>query len=385
MGDKLTFAEQDALEKMKKVCTKHGPKSAQTQFNCAVLKKQLIEENERKEKELLDAARHNLNNERLKAVAFVTRKMNIIQNNGMLLHGALLQASTNYDQILGAKAAKPVFGEIVQGLMLTLLPELKLLGRSVNFFAPSMKIVHVSSDLSKHKGLRPLLAELEKVAQKREKQLAEKIANFNNQAFVVFASALDNQSKDLIEAIKDPFSSNADVDEETKKRFAAHSAKNQILGQVLKQVQMTLAKATLLETIYHKFIFWYEGQDVVAVLEKNFSESGLEENISYNVSDYELLADLVLYDMLRAYVNSYFEVLSNAASVDNLPSKYDEDYVKGLDLAQRKLIYAKFSKVSWKDPTRPPVKDYKDLIKHWKNGNLTPYEEIDYGGAAAWF
>src|SRR5262249_55885779 len=110
-----------------------------------------------------------------------------------------------------------------------------------------------------------------------------------------------------------------------------------------------------------------------------FKEHGLEESIAFTGHEYDVFADLVLYDMLRAYVRTYFEVKTpnHGQTVDGMPASLPEEQVSGLNSAQREMIYDRFGydkyriKTPWRDPTRPPVNNYKDLIRYWKNGQLT--------------
>jgi len=124
-----------------------------------------------------------------------------------------------------------------------------------------------------------------------------------------------------------------------------------------------------------------EGGDVADLVKAAFVVSDLADDVPYTSNAFSLFADLILYDMLHTYVQSYF-VVSGATgefSVDSLHQKHDEDLIQGLDEAQRELIYNKFRKVPWLDRTRPPVDGYRDLLKYW-GGHFTPGPEKECYG-----
>lgn len=357
MGDELTKEEQKSIDDLKKVCAKRGPKNNRTIRDCALLKSQLNADNRAKNAEMTLVALQTqiaLQGERLKAVAYVTARMNAIQNEGMLLLGALQRASADYDQILAARARQPVVFDIIAGLALAALPELKVLGRAVGFFIPSKSPIK-----------RQQIAELVEAA------FGDlKVSTSKGSAFI---NGLDNASKDLIEAIKNPLAANADIDAESSKRFAAHAAKNQILTNVTKSIERTLAAATLLEPWFHRFIFWYDGSNISSILKFAFNAVGFDRDIAYDSKEFHLFSDLILYDMLREYVKNYFVVTVNVEDtrfsgegpIKDLPQYIPESQIQGLDNAQRKLIYNRFGKVQWSDTSRPPVNDYKDLLQLW--------------------
>lgn len=90
---------------------------------------------------------------------------------------------------------------------------------------------------------------------------------------------------------------------------------------------------------------------------------------SQQVSD--LMSNIMLYDMLRAYTRKYVSMSAKIGpasgglpdDLENVPSNIVD--VRGLDGAQRQRIYDRFSTVPWKDPSRPPVNNWRDLIQKW--------------------
>ncbi len=373
----LTPEEQKLLDELAAVCKKHGPRlPLQTRQTCAVLKKTQELDRELKEAEARNAARHKLSQARMESVAYVTRSMSSIQIEGLLLVGSLIQASGDYDQILAARAAKPIAFEIMLALAFTALPELKLLSRAINTFVPKAsygwKAVVKDVKLPPQNTFETFIDNLRNINQARAARGATAKAR---DAAATFAGSLDNQAKDIIEAIRNPLKANDEIDAETKLRFAGHAAKNQILTGLIKDMQRALVAAMLVERITHAFIFWYEGEDVLDITKKAFNNSGLGENLGYKGSGADLLTELILYDMLRTYVRTYVSVWSNW-SLEGLTDNYVHD-VQGLDKAQLLLIYERFRVVPWKDNTRPSVANIRDLVRHWKGGELTRYIEED--------
>ncbi|HQR42351.1 MAG TPA: hypothetical protein PLX97_06695, partial [Gemmatales bacterium] len=131
MPETLSKEEQQALDQMKKTCDKHGPKPLRVVQSCALLKKQLVLEEQQKQAELQSIARNKLTNRRIEALAYVTSRVHAIQNEGTLLLGALMKASGEYDQILAARASKPVIVDILAGVALAALPHLGLVQAAV--------------------------------------------------------------------------------------------------------------------------------------------------------------------------------------------------------------------------------------------------------------
>lgn len=354
----LTREEQQTLEKLKKVCALHGPKSSGLKQRCALLKVQQIQAYERKQSELRDIARENLNRRRQEALTYVGARINKIQNEGMLLSNALQQASGEYDVILGSKAKEPILGDIVLGLTLVVLPDLKVVARAIKGFTSgrTANLSQVKLGASIDDNWAILGAELEKKTQ----ELAA-----SNGKFIRFGEYLDSKSKDTIEAIKNPLGANANVDSESQKRLAAFKAKNQILTLLIKSIETRLVLVTSLEPILYKFILWYEGEDLLSFVTKLFEIIGFDSDIVYDGKAFDLFSDLILYDMLRAYVKQYFVITAYSHETIDDHHRPDKSRVEGLDSAQREMIYRRFGKVKWNDSSRPPVNNYLDLLKKW--------------------
>lgn len=125
MGDpKLSPDEQKVYDHWKKVCARNFKQLAPSvQFSCSVQKRQL---------ELKEIARRQLEGSN-----YITDTVAARQAEASVLLGGLMRASNEYDQILQARAALPVSGDIVFGLVTSFLPEVKVLGRIANRYAPA--------------------------------------------------------------------------------------------------------------------------------------------------------------------------------------------------------------------------------------------------------
>ena len=77
------------------------------------------------------------------------------------------------------------------------------------------------------------------------------------------------------------------------------------MSELIKTIQRRLVAANLAEVICHKFIDWYDGLDVLSKVEAMFGGGPI---LADNPGAFDLLSELILYDMLRSYVRGYFFV-----------------------------------------------------------------------------
>lgn len=362
----FTNEEQKTFERMKKLCEKRGIKSYRRMETCTMIKSHQIIEFKLKEAELKIIASANLNLRRSRGITYVASKMNNIQTEGLLLSNALQKASGEYDMILTTKAKEPIAGEIAFALFLTVLPELRVVGRSLKLFGSRpptsiggwKKVVDAASSSST--GSWGTLAD--EVLRKTN------VPGINpSSRLMSFGESLDNLSKDIIESIKNPLGASADVDAETQKRLGGFNAKNQVLTEIIKAVEKKLVLARKFEPILYSFVLWYEGEDLITFLEDIFRLIGFEQDIAYDAKSFEIFADLILYDMLRAYAKRYcvawIQMVSAGSKFEDIIGKnYDID---GFDEAQRKMIYNKFGSKVWANRTGyHSLDDSRDLIRH---------------------
>lgn len=351
------------FEQLENICPKPGKKSRSLIRDCAWLKTKQQLEYDQRQSELRLIAQIEQNTKKMEAITYVVTRMNSLQTEGMLLSNALQKASGEYDNILGARAADSPIGEVVFTLFLTLLPELKIVGRSVSAFLSSperansvLKAAHAVT-WAKAKNWSDFAAGIASIVEKKK---------FQDSVMTSFGQYLDNQSKDIIEAIKNPTASNSSVDAETERRMKAFNAKNRVLTDTIKLIERRLVFAAWVERVFYQFIFWYDGPDILEILKNIFSLIGFDEKIAYDPRSYELFADLLLYDMLRAYASRNCLVWINEMYRTGFPKRAEDFPVydfEGLDEAQRKKIYEKFNSKVWRSQ-----KGYGSLSNTW---NLT--------------
>jgi hypothetical protein len=85
------------------------------------------------------------------------------------------------------------------------------------------------------------------------------------------------------------------------------------------------------------------------------------------------LAELLLYDILRQYTKEHVRMTIEDWQTNDLQKVSSSDVsVRGLNSAQRELIYKHFTTVPWKvqpgakpADQRPSVKDWRDLVTYW--------------------
>jgi DNA-binding transcriptional LysR family regulator len=109
-----------------------------------------------------------------------------------------------------------------------------------------------------------------------------------------------------------------------------------------------------------------------------WSQSKLEKLVAQDFDDLmkesDVMAEFLLYDILRQYCKQYVRMDIEDYMTDNLSKVSSSDVaIRGLNSAQLALVYKHFSTVPWKVPPaanppvdrRPPVKDWRDLIASW--------------------
>jgi hypothetical protein len=364
----MNGAEQRIYQQMIATCSKplRGLPQWQQQ-NCVLLKKQLEQDAIQRQLQLQQLAI----TDRLGAVAYVMSTMDALQIRGQLLLSSVIGASFEYDAILQARAAKPVLGDILLNVALMAAPELKILGPTLRWYWPTQTLGQFRRNLNKAGAntstMEEMLSNLENIYRKREEK------------FERYGEFLDKTFGHQVHAARLVLEHSAAVDEETRKNLSASYAKNQMFRKIIIELQTMLQTALTLEAFCVAFIFWWDGDDVKGKVSEIFKAADIDESLSYRPESFDMLRELILYDMLRLYVKNYFSVEVDPADAGHLPQGVNEDLVEGLDQAQRDLIYDHFgdNKIPWKnDPIRPPINGYRDMIRHW-GGRVKLYQQWD--------
>lgn len=304
-----------------------------------------------------------LNSEKDAARQMVDGLFKRLHITGLQILGAVEMAAQNYDAILQARADKGVVGDIIANLIITFLPELRILQKTFSLFV-GIKFTGKLVSPATTKVITKSFAAVQKV---------------------------DQRLDDIIQSINGPISAGSGMDGESQARYAAYAAKNQIFSRTLEQLYAALDSAYATEMLLQSMIIAYPQQGVQSFVQNMLKKTGLVD-IPYgpikptetNQSTFSLLSDLILYDMLRAYVSNYvtigFAIGRPSASQVKVWPQFNND-IDGLDIDQRTMIYKKFHtvrwnyalrKISWNDPNiRPSISSYKDLVLHWGAGIKT--------------
>jgi hypothetical protein len=374
---KLSPDEQKVYDRWKNVCEKNfNSLKPSVQFSCVIQKKQLEQDAQLKQQAMLNEARIQFVHRQIEALMYVLQTVDARQIEATLLLAALMRASGEYDQILAARAAAPIALDIIFGLATSFLPEAKLLGRLAKRYTSSVKTAYLRASVWRAmagtveaNSWQTLATDIMEVtAAKLERRIA--IAGKIEKVTEKFAHTIDSASKHMVDAIQHPLEANKKVDEATRERLAAWKSKNQILSDIIRDINRTLAAVATFEPILFRLILWYEGADIVNLIKKKFIDADLDSPATNNPADYDALEDLILYDMLRLYTKQNFVVsgVYERTPIDDMPDQGTEAlgyHFEGLDEAQREMIYNRFGKVRWQDATRPAVHNYRDLLKYW--------------------
>ena len=275
------------------------------------------------------------------------------------LLGAALTASRDYDTIMKAEASKSLFGEILFGVILTLLPSLKIL------------------------------------------QLTTGPGGLNLKTGLKLVTVLEDKLDDLTKNFVDPLSAKDEKKENVTQQQQILAASNSAIKAELGAMYDLSQKVTDAAKKARKYIRMKSGEflsgkdanvSLLPKIQNDFKEVGIDDNSSVGKERFLLLSDKILYDMLRKYVETYvvFKIADRAERMNtyvnmqhfidmnalrtrriaDLPQSRGDYFIQGIDEAKRDAIYGRFKNGVIGDIKRPGVKDYKDLIRHWKAGTV---------------
>lgn len=343
-------------KKLEKLCSRR-PVPASNQFNCDLLTIILDEKKEALKRDAQQLDLINLGARRAQAIIYVMEKTLLIVCEAILLSNALRRASDEYDLILSVKATKPILGEVIFSLALTALPQLGVIAKGIEKFGgPAarsfIKLENSSSDMWNRTVSHLANIQIKPVGENTKR----------------FLDTLDSSSKDIIEAFIDPMKAKADVDAETSERLSKFATKNQILGELIRSIEKRIVIIQRFQWIVNLLIYSYEGEDLLERVQTVMKTMGYDDSGLYEPGLYEKFSHLILYDMLRAYAKT------NCKFVTSWDSRKD---FEGLDKAQRKLIFDRFSSEKWKSiPNFPALNNDQDLIHYF--GIKTEHKQMPH-------
>ena len=213
----------------------------------------------------------------------------------------------------------------------------------------------------------------------------------------VLEDKLDDLTKNFVDPLWAKDEKKENVTQQQQILAASNSAIKAELGAMYDLSQkVTDAAKKARKYIRMKSGEFLSGKDAnVSLLPKiqnDFKEVGIDDNSSVGKERFLLLSDKILYDMLRKYVETYvvFKIADRAERMNtyvnmqhfidmnalrtrriaDLPQSRGDYFIQGIDEAKRDAIYGRFKNGVIGDIKRPGVKDYKDLIRHWKAGTV---------------
>lgn len=311
---------------------------------------------------------------------------NAFQNATIQLCAAMQVASTEYDSIMKAEASKSLFEGLFIGIILDVLPGLKVFS-ALN---KSLGIYHTTERIKKLNETYATYVSIGKDVRDRVKQSIDD--SKENKGKQDEASAIQEQLNSRNETAKKAYSDQLELLNEVS--YLARTSRS-FIGQ---------RQVALLEQEDKNL-------NIRSKIESDFEEYGLQNN-EVGGRAFLNLSDKMLYAMLKNYVAKYVviyiddtqfvntasrqnglfgweqnsrESISEAAEnyqynldakalrtmrINDLPQNRSDSFIKGLDLEKRTKIYEGFPRglglpsVTGGDDY-PKVNSYKDFIKHW--------------------
>lgn len=310
---------------------------------------------------------------------YVSDTMDAFQNAGIMLSMAMQTASTSYDLIMKAEATKPLSIEIFTGVILTILPSLKIF-----------------SNVAGKIGGATFSASGDPISK------AAKAAKL-----------LDDHYLSLIGNVRDPIKSQNEKESGYSEIQSQLNSRNTTAMQAFGRFLDLLQNVSALSRSSRKFIQKdAEGlsrsnvtPDILSIIQNDYKANGLDGNPTVGKDKLGILSDMLLYDMLRDYVKSNVTIkiadgfganpsipkpppavrgipqtrnvnqdfldwkAVQSLRISDLPTERHESLVNGLDQAKRDAIYKQFGGTGYVnslepgDTSRAKVNSYKDFIK----------------------
>lgn len=339
---------------------------------------------------------------KLEAVAFVNEWYGKWSTHATLTLAAVVGASEEYNKILSTKAQEPIgVPNTIFGIAFVFLPEVKILEKVFSRLA--LKVLskkHSKGDISFERTMdifvknkfTPAKENLGKAALQMEEhnKKIDKWAERINGG----AQLLDRQSKELLDEAKglqSAITASDDFDAASLKLVNAHNAKNEVFKELLGNVTSNLIEVTNLASFFYEYALSdTQGPWALDLSEPNRKKVIKDETTKYGLGidsapipvemKYETLSSLILYKMLKTYMENYCEVIFPEREPTSLEKMDRWTPVEGFDQSQGKMLYDRFGSNVWKSSLEyPSVNDTRDLIRHGWIRKTSQKEAIQRG------
>jgi hypothetical protein len=308
---------------------------------------------------------------RLEEVAIVNEWVGRWQTQAAAMLASFVNASFGYDMILGLKSAKPVEYNVILELAICLLPELKPCQRIFQGLASRAKASADTADALAQIGITlgtPTTRLYEQFPQ-----------NFPVPKTPEMLNLLDRRSKDITNVARAGAKSGGGniLDDASVRLKSGYRSKNEIFKKLVSQTVTSLLAATAAVSDLNTRIL---KENAAKANLPNLSKTDLLAEIGKSdpgpvltADKYELLADQILYQMLRAYMQTYGEMNQwGYDAVDRTSTGWKSSFVStstfsdGLDKKAPEEIFARFNSKKWKgDQNFPPIDSLEDMVVKW--------------------
>jgi hypothetical protein len=296
---------------------------------------------------------------RLQEVSMVTEWIQRWQTNSVMMLASFVNASAAYDMILGQESKEPVEYNIMLELAYSLLPELK----------PCARLFQGLAQRATSKDTVEALADIGVLIEQVTSPKTPDTLNFIDKKVGTITSLARGAAKRGGDDV---------LTKAAAKLKTGYHAKNEIFNRLIGQTVKGLINATntivdLNQAILQKNPF-QPNRPNLAMADLLLRIGGQNDPGPLLTSpQYDLLADQILYQMLRAYMQEYGQM--NQWGIDDLvktPTGQQWAFVPTSTFSDRldnkafDEILARFNSKRWKgDKNYPPVDSVEDMVVKW--------------------
>lgn len=303
---------------------------------------------------------HSLEAEAKEAAKLVNKRNDQCQTMATFTLAAVMSASAQYDEILKTTAKKSLVEGILIDVIISFLPELKILekgfGRLVKERIKPQELQDkvkklVSEDLFN----KMVKADYDYMNKTRDKLL--EVGRVMDKVVI----------KDAVRSGKNTVSSNKYSDDVSHLSNIAFQAKNDIFQQAISSIMYKLLSYHINTYKILDTIPYFDLGQIISYVKRVLEVSEMDEiNISEEPNLYNKLSDQILYSMLKRYVSQYCSITITAYGVSSGGQVDKSTPIDGLNKSQKQMIYDKFGSKVWAaKPDYPAINDTLDLFRYW--------------------